>query len=166
MDELTSGFTFQVEHIRDGQVIDTETVHNLMPIQGMNYILDAAIKGTVPVPSAWYMGIYEGAYDPLPESVSATFHSFSTESTAYAGGVRKQLVLGTTSGGAVSNSASACQFEMTATRTIYGCFVDTGSARQSSGNTLLSATRFTTAKSVVSGDIIRVIGGFTLSNGA
>jgi hypothetical protein len=162
-DELHSGFTYRVEHIRGDNVLSTEVVQNLMPTEGKNYVLDASLKGGS-VYNAWYVGLFEGNITPVVGNVMSTFPTDATECTAYAESTREALTLGTVASGSVNNSASPAEFTFNATKTVYGCFVATAGTKSATTGPLLSAVRFSTSKDVISGDIIRVIGGFTLTD--
>lgn len=76
------GFTYLVEHVRGGVVIDREVVHNLVPTEGLNYILEAALRGGAAL-STWYIALFEGNYTPVAGVTAATFPAAATECTAY-----------------------------------------------------------------------------------
>jgi hypothetical protein len=163
-DELKGGFTYRVEHIRAGELVGPpDIVCNLMPTEGKNYVLNASLKGGS-VYNAWYVGLFEGNITPVIGNVMSSFPTDATECTAYAEATREILTLGTVASGSVNNSASPAEFTFNATKTVYGCFVATAGTKSATTGPLLSAVRFTTAKDVISGDIIRVIGGFTLTD--
>lgn len=162
-EELIAGFTYEIQHVRAGEVIDSEVVSNLMPTEGKNYVLNAALKGGSTY-NSWYVGLFEGDITPVIGHVMSTFPTDATECTAYSEATREVLTLGTVASGAVSNSASPAEFTFNATKTVYGCFVSNVGTKSATTGPLISAVRFSSSKAVVSGDIIRVIGGFTLTD--
>ena len=57
VNEITkSGFTYTVETVRrkTGEVVERETIHNIMPAQGRNHALDVLLNGATPVTCLLY----------------------------------------------------------------------------------------------------------------
>lgn len=157
-------FMYKFEHIRDGAVIDTEVVRNVIPAEGITYILNAAVNGGSQF-STWYVGLFEGNYTPLTGDTMATFPASATETTtAYNEAARVLHVDGALASGLWSNTASPADFTFNATKTIYGGFISSGSVKGGTTGVLLSAVKAATSKAVVSGDILRVTAGITLSS--
>lgn len=164
MNENTAkaGFTWTVESIRDGVVIDTETTHNLFPIEGLNDMLSVWLKSGTQSAS-WYVGLYEGNYTPIPGDTAAGFPAASTELTAYDETTRIALVLGTVSGGGVDNSASPAVFTgSTNGKQVMGGFISTAPAKGATTGVLASAVRFTSPKSLDDGTVLRVTCSFQI----
>jgi hypothetical protein len=157
------GFRYVFEHIRDGVVIDTEIVDNIIPAEGIAYILNAAVNGGAQFTS-WYIGIFEANYTPLTGDTMATFPASSTESTAYDEAARVPLVDGALASGLWSNAASPAEFTMNAPKTIYGGFITSGSVKAGTTGVLLSAVKAGTSKPVIAGDVLKVTAGITLSS--
>lgn len=66
MNELQkAGFSYTIETVnrRTGEVVERETAHNLMPVQGRNYALDVLLNGATQV-SSWYLLPYGADYTP------------------------------------------------------------------------------------------------------
>jgi hypothetical protein len=162
-ERVPAGFAYLVEHVRAGRVIERELVHNLMPTEGLNYALSAALTGGAQV-SAWYIGLFEGNYTPQASDTAATFPGLATETTAYSGSVRLPWTYSAVAAGATNNSASKAEFTASATKTIYGGFLSSSSVRGGTTGTLLSVVRFSSPKTVDSGDILRITAGFTLTS--
>lgn len=158
------GFSYTVEHLRDGIVIDREEVHNLIPIEGINYLLATGFKSGVQVAS-WYMGIYENNYTPQAADTAATFPGggFAGESTAYDEVSRGAVTLGTPSGGALASTANVT-FTMNATKTIYGGFIASASGKGALTGTLASAVKFASSKNVQAGDVLSISASFSISS--
>jgi hypothetical protein len=158
MNQAKAGFTYLVEVIKDGVVTDSETVHNLIPVEGINHMLGVTFKGASQVTS-WYVGLFEGDYTPLPSDDAATFPGLATETTAYDETVREALTLGTVTGGVVDNSASRAEFTFNATKTVRGGFISSSSVKGGTTGVLISAVKFASPKSLDSGAILRVTAG-------
>lgn len=155
------GFQYTVEHIRDGEVLSTEVVDNIIPTEGCNYVLNTSfVAGAALTP--WYVGLFEGNYTPVAGDTAATFPASATECTAYAEAARVTWVPGTVAAGAVDNSASRAVFTVNATKTVYGGFMTSVATKGSTLGVLGSAVRFAAPKAVTSGDILRVTSGVTL----
>lgn len=161
---IRSGFVFTIETLdRDGNVIDVETQHNLMPTEGMNHMLSTEFAGGAQV-ATWYVGIFEGNYTPTPADVASTFPSLATECTAYAAATRPEFVEGAVVAGAINNSASKAEFVFTADKTVYGGFISSAAAKGAVSGVLASIVRFASPKSPGNGGTLRVTAGITLSS--
>ena len=160
---IRPGFTYLIEHVRNGEVIDQEVTHNLVPIEGLNHFAGVALKGVTPV-STWYIGLYEGNYTPQLSDTAASLPGNATEVTAYDEATRVALVLGSVSGGAVSNAASPAEFTASATKTIRGGFISSASGKGATTGVLASVIKFTTPKALDDGDVLRVTAGFTFAS--
>lgn len=157
------GINYFVEVIRDGKVIDTEEVHNLVPTEGLNHILGVEFKGTTQVLS-WYLAIFEGNYVPTSADTAAALPAASTECTAYAETTRVPFVGGTVAGGVLDNSASRAEFTMNATKTVYGAYMTSAPAKGATTGVVVSSVRFSAAKNLVATDILRITAGLTLTS--
>src|SRR3972149_5905604 len=103
----------------DSIVLSVEDVTNLIPTEGLNYMLGTALTG-VAQSSTWYVALFEGNYTPVGTVTAATFPSAATECTAYTEASRVTWTPGSISAGSVSNTASKAVFTMNATKTVYG----------------------------------------------
>ena len=180
------GFKYNVEHIRsvermqamglsiegltrkdfngvDSVVLSAEDVSNLIPTEGLDYVVGAALKGVSQI-SSWFIALFEGNYTPVAGVTAATFPAAATESTAYAETNRVAWTGGAVSGGSVSNTASKAVFTMNATKTIYGIAQTSLLTKSGTTGTLVSVARFAAAKSVVADDILNVTSTITLTS--
>lgn len=144
-----------VQHIRGGQVIDEFEADNIVVDQGLDYALNAGFGQTSAIAS-WYAGLFEGNYTPTSSVVASTITGLSTECTAYASATRPVWTVVASTAKKLTNSASRASFVFNATKTIYGAFLVSSSTKSGTTGTLFSAARFTTAKSVDSGDELLV----------
>ncbi|MEO8391223.1 hypothetical protein [Polaromonas sp.] len=162
--KVQPGFKYLVQILdKAGNVRDTEVVHNLMPVQGLDHMVGVTLKGSAQLTS-WYVGIYQGNYTPVGADTAATFPASATECTNYTAGTRPALTLGAVAAGSVDNGASRAEFVMSANRTLYGGFVASAAAKGSTAGVLLSAVRFTSPKALESGETLRVIAAFALTS--
>jgi hypothetical protein len=164
MEHATAGFTYLIETVKDGVVVDSEIVHNLIPIEGINYLISAGMKGGSPY-SSWYIGVYEGNYTPQSLDTAATFTTAATESVAYVETARQALTLGTVAGGSVDNTANQAVFTgNTNGKVIYGGFVSSIPTKNAASGVLLSAVRFSSPKTLDAGTLLRVTAGFAIAS--
>jgi hypothetical protein len=144
-------------------VLSTEEVHNLIPTEGINYILGAALDGTTPI-STWYIAPFEGNYTPVAGVTAATFTAAATESTAYDEATRVEWVPGAVVAGAMSNSASKAVFTFNAAKTIYGIGQLSVSAKSATTGVLVSIARFASSRAVVDDDVLNVTSTIVLAS--
>lgn len=99
---------FQLVHrSKDGQILDKQTIFNLVTNQGKNYILDAAFNTTAltTVTDAFYFAIFAGAFTP---AAGSTYSSpGGTENTNYTEALRQTWGAGAASGQSVTNASAA-----------------------------------------------------------
>lgn len=159
-----AGFIYTLEHIgADGKLIDTIDVRNLIPTVGLNYLLEAALRGGSQY-SSWYLGLYSTAYTPVAGDTLATFIAACGENTAYTGTARQAVTLPAISGGATSTVSSPNTFAFTSSETITGAFIASSSVWESTTGLLISAVEFPSAKSLATGETLRVPVGFGLTS--
>lgn len=158
-----AGVNYTIEVIRGGAVVDSETVHNLMPEEGRNHAVSVITKGATQVP-AWYIGLFEGNYVPVDSDKASTFPTSATECTAYLPATRVEFVEGAVTAGVVENTASRAEFTATAAKTIYGAFLVSAQAKGAITGVLMSAARFTAPKVLQIDDVLRVTASFSLTS--
>lgn len=160
---LQLGGVFECELVRDGEVIDRWSTHNLVTNEGLNHVLDVIFHASTQV-STWYIGLFEGNYTPVATVTAASITADSTESTAYDETTRQAYVEAAASSQSITNSASKATFTINATKTIYGAFLVSNSTKSGTTGTLMSAARFGSSKSVVDNDQLLVTYTFTASS--
>lgn len=154
---------WQGQHIRNGVIIDEWEDKNLVVNEGLNSILGVMFNAATQI-TTWYIGIFEGNYTPVATVTAATITSASTESTAYAEATRVAYVEAAPSSQSITNSASRATFTINATKTIYGAFLVSASAKSATTGTLFSAARFSSAKNVESADELLITYTLTASS--
>lgn len=155
------GFTYLVETVRDGIVIDSEIVTNLIPEEGLNHIISVTLSQGVQVPT-WYIGMYGNDYTPQPTDTMATLPALAGEITAYVSPTRHTLLVGAASGGAADNSDSRAEVEFTAATQVKGGFICSSPTKGANSGILISVVQLPSPKPVAAGEILRVTAGLGL----
>ena len=145
------GGVFEHEVIRDGESLGVYRDHNIVVNQGLNSLLGIMFNGGTQI-TAWYVGIFEGNYTPVATDTAANITANATECTAYDEATRVAYDEAAASGQAITNSASKATFTMNATKTVYGAFLASASAKSATTGTLFSASKFSAARAVVDND--------------
>lgn len=158
MSKATMGFKYRVKEFDPaGRLISETEDCNLIPIEGLNHIIETFAKNGTPFPTL-YVGLYEGDYTPTPNDVMATFPAAATELTAYASTTRPALVLGSVAGGQVSNVGTENEFVgNTNGKVARGGFVCASPTKGATTGPLLSAVKFSSPKALDSGGKLEVI---------
>lgn len=163
IEKTKGGFTYTLECIGvDGKTKWKDTFHNLLPDVGRDYIMGAAMNGSSQF-TTWYIGLYENARTPVTGDTMVTLLADAGETTDY-GATRLTLTPDSLSGGVWSNAGSPAQATFTASATIRGGFITSGSTVGSTTGLLLSAALASTAKTVAAGEILRVTAGWSLTS--
>lgn len=149
------GGRFSAQHVRNGEVIDEFDFPNLVVNEGLNYLLDVMFHGVAPA-ATWYIGLFEGNYTPVASVSAATITSASTECTAYDEATRQEFNEAAATGQSITNAANRATFTFNASKTIYGAFLVSASAKSATSGKLFSAARFGSSKAVVDDDELLV----------
>lgn len=160
---LEIGGRFHIDHVRDGKVIGTEDVTNLVVNEGLDHVLNTVFHSGTQV-ATWFLGLFEGNYTPVATVGAATIAAAATETTAYTETQRQEYNEGAASGQSITNSANKATFTMNATKTIYGAFLASNATKSSTSGVLFSAARFATPKQVVTDDQLLLTYTFNASS--
>lgn len=156
MEQLKPSFLWTfTEKDESGNVLSVESVRNLIPTEGLNYILNAAFKGGAQY-ATLYAGLYEGNYTPIPGDTMAAFPAAATECTTYTSTTRPAVTFGTVASGNMDNLSNLVQFTGNADRTIYGGFLSTSSVKGGTTGVLCSVVRAPSTKNLSNGGRIEV----------
>lgn len=160
---LGSGLVYRVETIKDGVVVDESWEHNIMPQQSVDHIA-SLIRGAGASPiSSWYVGLFENNYVPDSSVTAAELQNAVGESQAY-DEIDRQLWSNNYDGiGFIGNTGTPAEFTMNATKTIHGAFLVSNATKGGTSGILLSIARFSTAKTVDAGTVLRITAGLTLT---
>lgn len=132
----------------DGSQKWRERVHNLVMTAGKTDMINQYFKGSS-YTAAWYLGLMGVGTAAITDTLAS--HSGWSEVTPYSGN-RPAIMFGTTSGG--SNTAGTLTIAINATATVAGSFV--ANASSGTSGTLYSASDFSVARGVASGDTLSV----------
>lgn len=167
------GTKWTFEHLRKNangiyEKIDEWVQGNVVTTQGLNHMLDVTFHGTTAL-GTWYLLIFEDNYIPLIGDTYAV-PGFN-ESTAYDEATRPAFVEAAASGKVITNTANKATFTMNDTKTIYGAALVSATAdgntkdnTAGAGGVMFCASKFSTAKAVVSTDILQVSCSITLAD--
>ena len=140
-----------------------EHSRNLVVNEGLDYILKAAVGETAGI-SNWYIALFTGDVTVIATWTAATFTAAATEWTAYDESARvvwtKSLVA---SQGTDSFSSKASFTSSTDGQVIRGAAILSASAKSSTSGVLLASSRFTSDKTLDTGEILDVGYGLQLS---
>lgn len=163
MSMLGTGLVYTVELVKNGEVVDRSVEHNILPQQSVDHIA-SLIRGAGAAPiSNWYLGLFENNYVPDSSVKASDLQLTVGESQAY-DELDRQLWDNAYDGTAlIANASAVAEFTMNATKTIYGAFIVSSATKGSTGGVLLSIARFSTAKSVDAGTVLRITAGLTLT---
>lgn len=153
--EVSIGGEFMYELVRDGFVIDTWTEKNLVTTEGLNHLMNVTFKASTQA-GTWYIGLFEGNYTPNAADTAAAFPAAATETTAYDETSRQVWNTAAVATGVLTNTANKATFTINDSKTIYGMFLTSASAKSATSGTLFSATRFSSARDVIDNDELRV----------
>ena len=159
------GFEYTLRVINpDGteDVAQRETVHNLMPIEGINHMLDVLLADAVNN-ATWYIGLYSGNYTPTANDTMEDFPGDASEIDGeYDETTRVEFVDGTIASGSVDNTGNEATFTFNSTITVRGGFISSDSAIGATTGVLLSAVKFGSPKNMTAGASLIVTAGFTV----
>lgn len=161
--KLILGGVFEGQLIRKGKVIDEWRDHNLVVNEGLDALLNIMFHGSTQITS-WYIGLFEGNYTPVATVTAATIVAAATECTAYTQSTRQAYDEAAASSQSITNSASRATFTFNASKTIYGAFLVSLATKSGTTGTLFSAAKFSTSKSVESGDELLLTYNFTAAS--
>lgn len=161
--KIVMGGVFACEHYRKGKLIDQWEDHNLVVNEGLNHILDVEFHAATQI-TTWYLAPFEGNYTPVATVTAATITAASTECTAYDESTRVEYNEAAAASQSITNSANKAAFTFNATKTIYGFFLASASAKSATSGKLFAAARFSSSKGVADDDQILVTYTFAASS--
>jgi hypothetical protein len=130
-----------------GQPDSFRTHQNLIPDEGINYILDI-VFGAVAKPSAWYFAPFTGSATPAASWTAANFASNATENTSdtegYEEATRQEIAFGTAASQLINNYDGKAELTIVCASTITfkGGAILTNSTRGGTSGKLGSAVKF------------------------
>lgn len=147
---------FIFEQWRGGVMIDSWESLNTVMNAGRDKILDTAIGGASQI-ATWYVGLVDNAsFTAIAAGDASASHAGWIENQDYSESVRQTYTPAASASQSITNTASKATFTMNGTKVINGAFVISVSTKGGTTGTLLSASSFSSTRSVISGDILRV----------
>jgi hypothetical protein len=104
----------------------TDEIHNLIPTEGLNHIINSAYVSGNSSPAIYAGLIVSGGSLSAADAMGS--HSGWDETDAYSETARPTCILIASVGGGTTNSASPATFTINGTVTIYGIFLCLGSS--------------------------------------
>jgi hypothetical protein len=157
-----SGFVYDFECVdANGNVKWTETVHNIIPADAMNYILSSALNNASRY-TTWYVGIYANNYTPVTGETMTTLLANASEVVSYTESTREAFVPDAIVNGLFANYTAPAEFTFSGTATIRGGFICSDATKNSAAGLLLSAALFASPRTVADGETLKVRGGLQL----
>lgn len=155
-EQCKSGFTYTVEALdKDGNLLEREHVHNVMPKEILNYVVSASFKQG-PQFGQWFAGLFSGNYTPTGNEQMNTFSSMAQEFTGYEGAGRPAITFGQAVDGRVDNTAAPIELTFTQDVEVRGGFVTNGSGKGSNSGLCASVVRFASPKRPGVGGVLRI----------
>jgi hypothetical protein len=158
------GFTYTIEHIGvDGIVKSTDSVHNLIPLLGVNYMMGAAFIG-VSQYTAWYLSAFNASRTPASGDTMSTFLADCEENTDYTivGSDRPSIAFPEIIDGSLTTIADPNVLAFTGASTVRGAFITTNITRGNNAGLLISAVLFPSPKVMAAGESLKIPVGFAL----
>lgn len=151
------GFRYDLEiyDVATGEVRSRETRFNRIPQAGIDFLIQAPFGDIASIPS-FYCGLFRNNVVPTSGLVAADIPTTLGEFTEYSETTRPEWVKVYNGVGSYDNLASKAVFTPTADRNVYGAFLVSNSAKGSNTGLLLSVVRFTTMKSLSTGEAARL----------
>jgi len=146
---------FQLEHIRNGEVIGRHECPNGIVNVGLNQILDVQFASGTQVTS-WFMGLVDNSgFTAFAAADTMSSHAGWSENTNYDAPPRAAWGAGAAASQQVTNGTAA-EFTINAGVAIKGMFITTNSTKGGTTGTLWSTAAFTSVINAVASDTIRV----------
>ena len=153
---------YSFELVRDGEVIDAWDETNIVVNGGLDYILDSALSNGTSY-ATHYVVLFSNNYTPIATTVITDLTQVTTKVTE---SVRPTWTEAGVTSQSITNTASPAAFTFNASETIYGAGLVHGSSTKgdTASTSLMSASKFTSSRAVISGDILNVTYTLTISS--
>ena len=146
---------FVLDCYRDGVLLWTEVVPNLVTNEGMNFALDVVFNAEAQI--SWYVILVES--DTTAAAGMTYAAPVFTECEAYDEATRPAFTTAAASSQTVTNSASRAEFTINDTKTLYGAAIVGGDdtiGDTAGGGVLFSYAKFAAGRDAVDNDVLLV----------
>lgn len=139
---------------------------NIVVTEGLNHMLGVVLNGVTAIPT-WYFALFSANVTPVNTWTAANFTANATEITSntegYSETTRQAFVEAAAASGSINNIANKAAFTIaTATTvTVWGAGLMSSSAKGGTTGTLMSAAKFSAARTLYNTDVFNL--GYTLS---
>ena len=139
----------------DGKLKWVEEVPNGITDIGINAILDIAFRNQTQI-ATWYAGLIDNSgFTALAAADTMASHAGWSESVAYSDANRITWSTIAAASRLITNTTTM-DFSINATATINGIFITSDNTKSGTSGTLWSTASFSTTRSVVNGDTLRL----------
>ena len=146
---------FDVDHLRNGQLIDRIGFKNAVTTLGKNGIFDWAFRNQAN-PANWYIGLVDGAgFTAVAVTDSMAAHPGWAEHVAYTEATRQAWTVSAAANAQITNPVPAT-FNINATGVVRGIFVVSDNVKAGVAGVLWTTGLFPTALNVVNGDQVKI----------
>lgn len=155
---LRVGGVFAIEHYRDGKLLASEVIPNIVTNQGLDYILETAMSGGSQN-LTHYIGIFANNYTPQATDVMATFAGVGVAdeiTTEVAETTRPTWVEPGIGAQTITNSASPAVFTANTTVSAYGAFLSSSNVMDGTAGVLVAASKFAAVRNLLNTDTLNV----------
>lgn len=142
-------------HDKEGNLLWTESIDNLVTDEGINFLLDKMFRG-LNYTAAWYIGLINDG-GVLATSDTAAAHSGWTENASYTNLDRAPAVFGTVANKTADNTANRGTFTMTASANIMGVFLATGATKSGVADVIYSEAAFVSGTKNLAQDAVLTV---------
>lgn len=139
---------------------------NIVVTEGLTHMLDVVLHGTTAIPT-WYFGLFSANITPVSTWTAANFTANATEivsgTEGYSEATRQAFVEAAAAAGSINNTASKAAFTIaTATMiTVWGAGLLSSNVKGGTTGTLMSAAKFSAARTLYDTDVFNL--GYTLT---
>lgn len=145
----------------NGEVTPWVTDKNLLPTEGLTYMLGAALGGES-VLTAWYVALYATSVSPAANWTAANWVATASEivsgSEGYSESTRVAWQDGTAAAAAINNNANPAAFTIVTATTlsVNGAALVSASAKSATTGKLASAVKFSATRTLNNTDVFEV----------
>lgn len=146
---------FEVIDLATGRALEREVQRNRIPQAGINFLMLAPF-GDANTQSAFHCGLFLNNFIPVSGSLATDIPSVMGEWTNYSESTRPEWVRAYDGVGDLNNDDNPAIFTPTADAVVYGSFLVSSPIKGGDAGLLLSVARFSTAKSLSTGQQARL----------
>jgi hypothetical protein len=144
----------------DGKPIEREVTHNLIPVEGLAFLLKAPFGDMAPI-SNFYVGLFTENYVPSGSTKASDIPINMGEFTAYTQATRPQWVRTFSGADSYHNDGNKAEFTFQQNATILGAVLVSESTKGSGDGLVLSCVRFASPKIVEAGQTSQAAASLT-----